>query len=292
MEETAPGQEIGGFPYIPPQISNDLGAAAEDSSPVLQAALRHALEQDEFRLAYQPIVDLRNHRTIGAEALIRWPRTLIGPDIFIPVAERVGLIRDITRQVCQLAASDRITQRIPGSIRLSINLSAADAETMETASLLSNLSRELGSPAALSVELTERCLLTPERCSPVIQAIRAQGIQVHLDDFGTGYANLQSLVELSLDGIKIDHRLTRRVDGSRTAREIVRHLGRLAGALGLSVTAEGVETEAQARWLSVLGIRRAQGWLFGRPRFIEDYPAHTVPDAGPRAGHKVSGQHG
>ncbi|CAM5205402.1 hypothetical protein CDEN61S_00720 [Castellaniella denitrificans] len=270
MEETAPEQEMEGFPVLP-RIDSDLAVDVEDSSLVLQALLRHALEQEEFRLAYQPIVDLRNHRAVGVEALIRWPRTLIEPDTFIPMAERLGLIRDITRQVCLLAARDRITQRTPGPIRLSINLSAEDAETMETVSLLSNLSEALGG-AFLDVELTERCLLAPERCGPVIQAIRAQGIQVHLDDFGTGYANLQSLVELALDGIKIDHRLTQRLDDSRAAREIVRHLGRLAGALGLSVTAEGVETESQARWLSVLGIRRAQGWLFGRPSFIEDHP--------------------
>lgn len=286
MEETAPGPEIEGFPY-PTRTGGAPDAAAETSDdPDLRTALRLALERKEFRLAYQPIVDLRNRRTIGVEALIRWPRARVGPDVFIPLAERIGLIRDITRQVCLLAARDRVTQRIPGSVGLSVNLSAADAETMETVSLLSDLSGALDG-ALLNVELTERCLLAPERCGPVIQAIRARGIQVYLDDFGTGYANLQSLVELTLDGIKIDHRLTRRIDDSRAAREIVRHLGRLAGAQGLSITAEGVETEAQARWLSVLGIRRAQGWLFGRPRFIEDYPAARprtlvlAPDRGP-----------
>jgi sensor c-di-GMP phosphodiesterase-like protein len=289
MEETAPGQEIAGFPYPPPTGGGDPDAAGQDSSPVIQATLRHALEQGEFRLAYQPIVDLRNRRIVGVEALIRWPQALVGPDVFIPMAERIGLIRDITKQVCRLAAGDRITQRIPGSVRLSINLSAADAETMETVALLADLSRALGGPV-LDVELTERCLLAPGRCGPVIQAIRAQGVQVHLDDFGTGYANLQSLVELALDGIKIDHRLTRCVDDSRAAREIIRHIGRLAGTLGLSVTAEGVETEAQARWLSILGIRRAQGWLFGRPRYVEDYPAARslapVPAPGPDPGRR------
>lgn len=271
MEDIAPGQEIGGFSYDP-GTGCDPNAIAQASGPALQTALRQALAQREFRLAYQPIVDLRNRRTVGVEALIRWPRTLVGPDVFIPMAEKIGLIRDITKQVCLLAAEDCITRRIPGSVRLSINLSAADAETPESVELLSNLSRALGG-ALLNVELTERCLLAPERCDPVIRAIRALGIQVHLDDFGTGYANLQSLVELALDGIKIDHRLTRCLDDSRAAREIVRHLGRMAGTLGFSITAEGVETETQARWLSVLGIHRAQGWLFGQPRFVEDYPA-------------------
>lgn len=293
MEEAAAGRHSGDRSPLA-QIDGVWGSLAESTGPGLLAALRLALERREFRLAYQPIVDLSSRRPVGIEALIRWPRMSIGPDVFIPIAERAGLIRDITRQVCRLAAEERITHRIADPVRLSINLSAADAETMETAALLSDLSLTLGD-TALSVELTERCLLSPERCGPVIRAIRARGIQVHLDDFGTGYANLQSLVELALDGIKIDHRLTRCIDDSRAAREIVRHLGRMAGALGLSVTAEGVETEAQARWLSVLGIRRAQGWLFGRPCFIEDYPAArplaqiAAPDAA--SGRLAPGRH-
>lgn len=268
MEEAAPGQDFKDFPY-PAQAGGGLDDPVEDTGPGPLAALRRALERREFRLAYQPIIDLRSRQPVGVEALIRWPRTRIGPDVFIPIAERAGLIRDITRQVCRLAAEDRVTQRIPDSVRLSINLSAADARTLETASLLSNLAQALGGPV-LNVELTERCLLEPECCEPVVRAIRAQGVQVHLDDFGTGYANLQALVELPLDAVKIDHRLTRRVCDSRAAREVVRHLVRLVGTLGLSITAEGVETEAQARQLAKLGVHRAQGWLFGRPQFIED----------------------
>ena len=272
MEEAAAGRHSGDRSPLA-QIDGVWGSLAESTGPGLLAALRLALERREFRLAYQPIVDLRSRRPVGIEALIRWPRMSIGPDVFIPIAERAGLIRDITRQVCRLAPEERITHRIADPVRLSINLSAADARTLETAALLSKLVQALGGPF-LNVELTERCLLESERCGPVIRAIRAQGIQVHLDDFGTGYANLQALVELTLDAVKIDHRLTRRVCDSRTAREVVLHLGRLAGTLGLSLTAEGVETEAQAHQLAELGVQRAQGWLFGRPRFIEDCEDH------------------
>ncbi len=269
MKEAAQGLAAGGLPHL--LRSGDHPDADPGRSAPL-ASLKHALAQREFRLAYQPIIDLRSRQPVGVEALIRWPRTGIGPDVFIPAAEQSGLIRDITRQVCRLAAEDLVAHRIPAPVQLSINLSAADVETMDTLPLLSALAKVLGGGAALNVELTERCLLAPERCGPVLQAIRAQGIQVHLDDFGIGYANFLSLIELALDGIKIDRSLIRHIEASSAARLVIQHLVRLAGTLGLSVTAEGIETESQAQILESLGIRLAQGWLFGRPRLIEDYP--------------------
>ncbi|MER1968096.1 EAL domain-containing protein [Castellaniella sp. GW247-6E4] len=234
-----------------------------------ETLLRHALERDEFRLAYQPIVDLRTRRWLGVEALIRWPGTGIGPEVFIPIAEQIGLIRDITRRVCALAARDCVAA--PAAIaRLSINLSAADIRTMDTARILETLLRALGDGMRLSVELTERSLLEPTRCGPVIQAVRAMGIQVVIDDFGAGYANLQSLAALELDGIKIDRSLSQKVGTSPAASLIIRHVCALARALGLSIVAEGVETETQASLLYGHGIRQAQGWLFGHPVPIDE----------------------
>jgi len=234
-----------------------------------ETQLRRALERDEFRLAYQPIVDLRTRRQIGVEALLRWPGMNIGPDIFIPIAEQVGLIRDITRQVCALAARDCLA--VPDTItRLSINLSAADIHTMETVHVLETLLGTVGDKLRLSVELTERSLLTPERCGPVIAAMRAMGIQVVIDDFGTGYANLQALAVLGLDGIKIDRSLSQRIGTSPAATLIIHHVCALARALGLTIVAEGVETETQAGLLYGQGIRWAQGWLFGHPVPIEE----------------------
>ncbi|GAA0227638.1 hypothetical protein GCM10009125_15790 [Castellaniella daejeonensis] len=273
MEGIAQVQDAEGFTAAT-RTSHGMDTARKETGPL--ASLRQALEQQEFRLAYQPIIDLRNRAPIGFEALIRWPRANIGPDVFIPVAEHGGLIREITRSVCRQAAQDRVTRCASGQVRLSINLSAADAESMETVALLATLAETLGGGTALCIELTERSLLAPGRCGPVLQAIRALGIQVHLDDFGIGYANFQSLIELPLDGIKIDHSLIRRIDTSTTARLVIRHLAKLTGALGLAVTAEGVETESQARILKSLGIRQAQGWLFGLPKYIEDYPAHPM----------------
>ncbi|MDY0309247.1 MAG: EAL domain-containing protein [Castellaniella sp.] len=252
------------------QINQILDIGRNAHGPL--ASLRHALENQEFRLAYQPIIDLRSRKPIGLEALLRWPQAGIGPDVFIPMAEHGGLIRDITRCVCHLAAKDWALCRLPAGARLSINLSAADAESMETVALLTELAESLGGGMALSVELTERALLAPGRCKPVLQAIHALGIQIHLDDFGVGYANFKSLIELPLDGIKIDHSLIRHIESSGAARLVIRHLARLAKDLGLTVTTEGVETEAQAQALRSMGIHRAQGWLFGLPRYIEDYP--------------------
>src|SRR5690606_18650117 len=122
------------------RTSHGMDTARKETGPL--ASLRQALEQQEFRLAYQPIIDLRNRAPIGFEALIRWPRANIGPDVFIPVAEHGGLIREITRSVCRQAAQDRVTRCASGQVWLSINLSAADAESMETVALLATLDRK------------------------------------------------------------------------------------------------------------------------------------------------------
>lgn len=236
--------------------------------PMPEALFRRALEHDEFRLVYQPIVDLRTRRRIGAEALIRWPGTDIGPDIFIPIAEQIGLIREITQRACELAARD--CRAFPAATpRLSINLSAADIQDAGAVDMLRALVDATGGRPRLSVELTERSLLEPGRCGPVIAALRTLGIQVFIDDFGTGCANLQALAMLALDGIKIDRGLSQKIGASSAATSIIRHIGMLARALGLSVIAEGVETETQAGLLYGQGIRWAQGWLFGHPLPIE-----------------------
>lgn len=242
----------------------------------LVRSIQHALEHGEFCLAYQPIVDLRTRRPVGMEALLRWPGTDIGPDIFIPIAEQAGFIRDITRHVCVLAARD--FQAAPAAFTcLSINLSATDIQAAETVDILHTLLKETGDCLRLSVELSERSLLEPRRCSPIIEAIRALGIRVIIDDFGIGYANLQSLVQLQLDGIKIDRSLIQTIDTTPAARLTIHHVGALAHALGLSIVAEGVETEAQARLLYEQGIRLAQGWLFGHPEPIETLARTSRP---------------
>ncbi len=255
------------------------------TSPMPETLFRHALDHDEFRLAYQPIVDLRTRRQIGVEALIRWPGADVGPDIFIPIAEQIGLIREITQRVCDLAARD--CRAVPTAIsQLSINLSAADIQAADTVDMLRALQDTTGGRLRLSVELTERSLLDPERCGPVIKALRAMDIQVVIDDFGTGYANLQALLMLELDGIKIDRSLSQRIGTSPAASLVIHHLCALARALGLSIVAEGVETETQAGLLYGQGIRRAQGWLFGHPQPIEHWagmrrPAHSGRSTAP-----------
>lgn len=193
----------------------------------LVRSIQHALEHGEFCLAYQPIVDLRTRRPVGMEALLRWPGTDIGPDIFIPIAEQAGFIRDITRHVCVLAARD--FQAAPAAFTcLSINLSATDIQAAETVDILHTLLKETGDCLRLSVELSERSLIPT-------------------------------------------------IDTTPAARLTIHHVGALAHALGLSIVAEGVETEAQARLLYEQGIRLAQGWLFGHPEPIETLARTSRP---------------
>lgn len=241
-----------------------------DGLPIT-AQLRHGLNTHQFRLAYQPIVDLCTGRWVGAEALIRWNSRQIGPAVFIPIAEQVGIIRDITERVCSLAAQDRPKLPHDPDFWLSINLSAADLESKQTIEMLERLLSQSGAPAAsILVEATERSFLNPARCASVIQAIRAMGIRIMVDDFGTGYSNLQCLGTFELDGLKIDRAMIDSI-GHNTANDtIIQHIVNLGNALGLSIIAEGVETTDQAHFLRKHGIHLAQGWLFAHPMSIDE----------------------
>lgn len=246
------------------RVANDL------RSQPITTQLLYALRHNEFRLDYQPIVDLDTRQWVGAEALIRWSGRQIGPDVFIPIAEQVGIIRDITQRVCSLAAQDRPKLPHDPDFRLSINLSAADIESEQTVEMLSGLLAHSGAPAtSVLVEATERSFLNPARCASIIRAIRDIGIRIVIDDFGTGYSNLQCLGTFELDGLKIDRTLVNEI-GRKAANDIiVRHAIKLGDALGLSVIAEGVETPEQAHFLHEHGVRLAQGWLFARPMPID-----------------------
>lgn len=251
-------------------MNMDIHALGSLRNQPITAQLRHALRHDEFHLAYQPIVDLNTRQWLGAEALIRWSGRQIGPDIFIPIAEQVGIIRDITQRVCALAAQDRPKLSNDPDFRLSINLSAADIESEQTIEMLGALLARSGAPAtSVLVEATERSFLNPARCASVIRAIRAMGVRIVIDDFGTGYSNLQCLGTFELDGLKIDRTLVNGIGRKASNDTIIRHIVKLGDALGLSIVAEGVETPEQACFLRDHGVRLAQGWLFARAMPID-----------------------
>ena len=244
-------------------------ALADDMAEryALEQGLREAIDRDELRLVFQPIVTATDGRCRSFEALLRWDhstRGTINPSIFIPIAEQSGQIERISRWVlreaCRTAAgwSDR-------SIAVTVNISVAHVlvgglvDDVEVALAASGLS-----PSRLKLEITETMFLHDHlRAAPVFDALRAKGIQILLDDFGTGFSSLSFLGKLPVDVIKIDRSFVE--DASRNGYATIEAILSIARALGLQVTAEGVETAAQREKLAALGVQNLQGYLFSRP---------------------------
>jgi len=241
-------------------------------------ALRRALERDELRLFYQPIMDLARDTMIGVEALIRWEhptRGLLSPIEFMPVVEQSGLILPIgkwvleeaCRQAAQWAADPALSP-----IVMSVNLSARQ---LTDEGLVDYVAEALGDtglhPSLLCLELTESAVMEdPEGAAEVLRQLRDLGASLAIDDFGTGYSSLSYLRRLRVDHLKIDRSF---IDGLGTEGEdtqIVTAVVRLAHELKLAVVAEGVETETQLGALRALGCDTAQGYYFARPQPAKD----------------------
>jgi sensor c-di-GMP phosphodiesterase-like protein len=235
----------------------------------MPAALKRALPTDRVFMEYQPIVDLRNRRVIGVEALARWRHhgVSIQPDRFIVAAEQAGIMPQVTRRIVNLVAWDMAEfLRMRPDFHVSINLSASDLRAERAVDLLGGLLRMTGLPASsFWVEATETGFVEGGVGADVIDRIRAMGIRVAVDDFGTGYSSLALLDSLDVDLLKIDKRFVASIGREGTASEVVTAIIGLSRALGLEMVAEGVETEEQAAFLLSNGVQYAQGWLFGRP---------------------------
>lgn len=236
----------------------------------MPALLRTALKRGELFLLYQPIVDLQSGRCIGAEALIRWRQpdgTIVPPDVFIPVAEKSGLIQRVTERVLEIVAADAgsLFAMHPG-FHVSVNLAAADLKSHRTVELLAQLMHKTGAKAHnILVEATERGLMDADEVRQVIDAIHALGIEVAVDDFGTGYSSLSYLETFALDYLKIDKSFVDTLATGAATSQVAVHIIEMAKALKLRMIAEGVETEDQATLLKERGVQFAQGWLFARP---------------------------
>jgi sensor c-di-GMP phosphodiesterase-like protein len=254
----------------------------------LAAELRHALRNEEFFLQYQPIVALASGRCIGAEALLRWrraPGDLIGPDLFIPVAEESGLITQLTERVLQLVERDAgsFLAQHPG-FHVAINFSAAD---LHSPGMVARLERFIATtraaPGNLLIEITERGFLDMTAACATIAALRSRGFEVAIDDFGTGYSSLAYLDSLELDILKIDRSFVEAIGTAAPTNQVVPHIIAMARSLNLDMIAEGVERPAQAEFLKEQGVQYAQGWLFGRPASFAEvcrmFREHGTPDA-------------
>jgi diguanylate cyclase (GGDEF)-like protein len=258
-------------------FSPDMNAAAV-SRMQLEQRLRRAVEGGEFALVYQPIVDLGSGLVTGAEALVRWnhpDRGVISPAEFISLSEESGLIvrlgEWILRRVCVQARAWQDQGRAP--IRLGINLSARQLQDQDILDTIRGILAETGvDPSTLVMELTESVLMRPDgQVADSIRALAEMGIAFSVDDFGTGYSSLSYLKHFPVSSLKIDRAFIRHVPGDQDYAAITTAIVALAGALGMEVVAEGVETEEQARFLLELGCQRAQGYLIGPPVSPEEF---------------------
>ncbi len=250
----------------------------------LPMVIKTALRRNEFFLLYQPIVELGSGRCVGAEALIRWRRPdgeMIRPDAFIPVAEQTGQIREITRRVMQLVARDcaSLVER-HRDIHIGINLSPFELQSADTPQLLRQLIAAMSAePRNVLVEVTERGLMEMEAARTAIDNLRTLDIRVAIDDFGTGYSSLAYLEKLRLDYLKIDKSFVDTMGGEAPSSQVALHIIEMAKSLNLEMIAEGVETQAQHRFLQERGVQYAQGFYFGRPMPVAELAAYIASTA-------------
>jgi diguanylate cyclase (GGDEF)-like protein/PAS domain S-box-containing protein len=235
----------------------------------LETDLRHAIARDELRLLYQPIVDVRTRRIVACESLVRWhhrTRGLIPPAVFIPIAEENGSIvaldRWVLREACATAARVRAYEP---EFRVGVNFSPRDLLEPDLPDVVEAMLSEHGlPPSALSVEVTEHVLLD-DAVLPGLRRICALGVQVAVDDFGVGYSALAYLKRLPITALKIDRAFIREVADDAYDQAIVSSIVAVAKALGLHVTAEGLETDEQVAFVASLGCDEVQGFRFGGP---------------------------
>jgi diguanylate cyclase (GGDEF)-like protein len=241
----------------------------------LESDLSRALDNDEFVVHYQPVVDLRAwERVSGVEALIRWNRPrhgMVSPAEFIPVAEETGLITQIgawvLREACRQQHDWAATNPDLARLTVSVNLSAVQLAHADVTRMIRNTIAEAGAdPTRTIVEITESALVENTAANlEKLRAIKALGVRLALDDFGTGFSSLGYLRQFPFDSLKIDHSFVGEVDVDEGAAALASSVVRIGKALSLTSLAEGVETFTQAEWLRRAGCDAAQGYFFAPP---------------------------
>jgi PAS domain S-box-containing protein len=239
----------------------------------LETDLRKALDQGEFRVHYQPIVSMQTGKITGFEALTRWqrPEGILPPVAFIAVAEEIGLIIPMNRQLLREACQDLLSwqSEFPSSppLSMSINITPKEFAQPDLAVEIGKILKQVGvDPGCLHFEIIETIAMgDAEKSGEVLAQLKALGVRLSIDDFGTGYSSLSRLRRIPVDTLKIDRAFIMNMDTDLESREIVRVIVMLAHNLGLKVIAEGTETEEHIRLLKELNCEMAQGYHFSRP---------------------------
>jgi len=255
----------------------------------LESGLRAALESDGFAVYYQPKIDIQQGRIIGAEALVRWihpEKGMIQPDEFIPVAEEAQLIRELGAWVLKTAVRDTVEQLLPladGALAIAVNLSTDQIDAQHLIPLVHSTLNESGLPPhALELEITESIMMgNVEEAIGILEQLREMGVRILVDDFGTGYSSLSYLKRFPIHTLKIDRSFVRDLPEDKDDAALVTATLAMAHSLGLEVIAEGVETEAQSRFLKQHHCHQHQGYLYSRPlplhEFVDFMTTYQVP---------------
>ncbi|WP_368182549.1 EAL domain-containing protein [Aeromonas sp. R7-5] len=238
---------------------------------LLEQGLLKAIEQQEFRLLYQPMTDLADGHLSGLEALIRWQHPSLGmisPDRFIPVAEECGLIEPLGEWVMRTACRQGQQWLAEGLAvpRLSVNVSVREMRSHDYVERVTAILAATGFPAErLEIEVTESIIQSVDHSLRLFTRLKALGVQIAIDDFGTGFSSLSLLRSLPIDRIKIDRAFVQALPDDKHSRELCRTIVQLASSLGMAVTAEGIETQPQRQFLQSLRCEEGQGYLFSHP---------------------------
>lgn len=249
----------------------ELDRAAADRRR-MELDLKRALEFGEFELHFQPILDLRNHRFRGFEALLRWQhpdRGLVPPSEFIPVAEDTGLIVPIGAWVIREALAE--AARWPSGLRIAVNVSSVQlVRGGLVASVMQALANSGISHNRVEIEITESVFLeNSDQSLETLRQLRSLGVRIALDDFGTGFSALGYLLAFPFDKIKIDGTFVRALSSTEGAKTIVAAVAEIGARLNIETTAEGIETPEQLRAVHAAGYTEAQGYLISRPMHRE-----------------------
>lgn len=253
--------------------TNELGKQTQDRRQ-MEVDLRRALENKELDVHYQPLIDLKNNKITGCEALVRWSHPSkgnISPAFFIPIAEEIGLISKIGKFVLDKAT--RECTKWPNDIRVAVNVSSLQFKQSDVCSVVTTSLMESGlNPNRLEIEVTESAAIEDlEETSRVLRSLAQGGVRISLDDFGTGFSSLSYLHQLPLDKVKIDRSFVETIRNDERSLILLSGVTQMAANLGLQIIVEGVEEIEQLDILrNEVHLDQVQGFLFGKPMPPED----------------------